>query len=135
MSAQQLNNIVAPNIIESIFEKIKEKNSEFMQFNSVQDYFDWDLYNVKEDDIFGKINVLFNFLNIVGFWPDKKLEKEKNFRAAMCDSQHAGYAAFTNEVFTRDERFAKRMNAVYEYLNIGTSISYYTLQQLNGKDG
>jgi hypothetical protein len=135
LSAQQFNNIVAPNIVESIFEKIKEKNPELEQFSSIQEYFDWDLYNVKKDDIFGKINVIFNFLNLVGYWPDKKIENDKNFQAAMSDSQHASYAAYTDKIFTRDERFARRLDAVYEYLNIGTRIRFFSLKQGNEKDG
>jgi|GEM_PF-4601897 len=75
---------------------------------------------------------MFNFLNIVDYWPDNKLEKEKNFRAFMSNSQHAAY---TNEFLTRDERFARRMNTFYEYLNIGTYISYFILEQLKEKDG
>lgn len=135
LSAQQLNNIEPPKVIENIFQTIKDKNPDLDQFNSAQDYFTWDIYNVNEDDTFGKINVIFNFLNIVGFWPDKKIDKERNFNAAMSDSQHASYAAYTNEIFTRDERFARRLNAVYEYLNIGTRIKFFSLDQINGKDG
>lgn len=135
LSSLQLNNISTPNILQTIFERIREKNADGDIFKSPEDYFDWSLYNVKEDDIYGKINVIFNFLNMVGYWPDKKIEKENKFRAAMSDSQHAGYAAYTNEIFTRDEGFAKRMNAVYEYLNIGTKITFFTLNQINGSDG
>ncbi|MEO9886715.1 MAG: hypothetical protein ABJR05_04740 [Balneola sp.] len=135
LSSLQLNNISTPNILQTIFERIRENNPDNETFKSPEDYFDWGLYNVKEDDIYGKINVIFNFLNMVGYWPDKKIEQENKFRAAMSDSQHAGYVAFTNEFFTRDEGFAKRMNAVFEYLNIGTKITYFTLNQINGSDG
>lgn len=131
LSSLRLNNITAPNILKTIFERIRENNPNTDIFKSPEDYFDWSLYNVKEDDIYGKINVIFNFLNMVGYWPDKKIEKENKFRAAMSDSQHAGYAAYTNEFFTRDEGFAKRMYAVFEYLNIGTRINYFTLTQMN----
>jgi len=135
LSSMQLNNITTPNILQTIFERIRENNPDNEIFKSPEDYFDWGLYNVKEDDVYGKINVIFNFLNMIGYWPDKKIEKENKFRAAMSDSQHAGYAAFTNEFFTRDEGLAKRVNAVFEYLNIGTKITYFTLNQINGSDG
>lgn len=136
LSAVQLNNIEAPNIIEKIFSALKESTPDFeVQFGQPEDYFKWDTFNINKEDLFSKINFIFNFLNIVGYWPDNNIADEKKFNAAMSDSQHASYAAYTNKFLTRDFKFSKRLYAVYEYLNIGTEVKYFSLDQLKDKDG
>lgn len=133
LSAKRLNNIKAPNIIEKIFTALKENSPDFeKEFGVPEDYFKWETFNINKKDIFSKINFIFNFLNIVGYWPDNNIANENKFNAAMSDSQHASYAAYTNEFYTRDYKFSKRLFAVYEYLNIGTKIKYFSLEPTKG---
>jgi len=44
------------------------------------------------------------------------------FVASMSDLQHAIYGAFANMFYTGDRRLFKKVEAIYEYLEIGNRI-------------
>jgi hypothetical protein len=50
------------------------------------------------------------------------LDKERKFTSALSDQGHAGYAAYTHILVSRDKKFVMKTVAAYEYLNIRTRI-------------
>ena len=82
--------------------------------------------NNKDRMVMDKIAPIFIQLNIVGYYPDSKLNKEKTFISSMSDMQHAVYGAYANIFMTGDFRLYKKVEAIYEYLKIPTQ--YFLLK-------
>ena len=121
----KLNNIAPPDVIQKIgkvltqFELIPEGMKPEILFGKerIQDRMDMTASGVVEE-----VNGLYNLLNTIGYHADAKLSRERNFFAAISDHHHAGYGAFAEIILTRDRRFFKKAQAVYEYLHIGTRV-------------
>lgn len=67
-------------------------------------------------------------LNMVGYFPDSKQHKERRFTAAQSDAGHAAMASFCDMVFSRDERFVKKLGAALEYLELGATVCFVRSQ-------
>lgn len=65
---------------------------------------------------------MYNFLNTAGYFPDSDIHKEKRFVASMSDNNHASMASHCDYFLSRDERFIKKIIAVFEYLEIKTKV-------------
>ncbi len=75
-----------------------------------------------------KIHSIYNMLNMVGYFPDTKQHKERRFVSAQSDAVHASMAGFCQAVFSRDERFVKKLGAALEYLNLNTQVYFVKMQ-------
>lgn len=125
INLDNLKKIEAPNVLNQIWEMLKENNSElgdvkldeFFQltrkFNSENEYY-----------IFEKVNQIYTMLNLLGFHADSDLHKERRFTASLSDMSHASYACFCEYLFTRDEAFSLKVKAAYEYLNVATQVVF-----------
>lgn len=121
----QLNNIEPPGVIEQIWERLKGSGV----FESDQVTIDMifgdglaDFTGQGKMSTIQRINSIYHMLNWIGYFSDPKMNSERNFRAALSDQGHAGYAAYAGIVLSRDERFVKKATATYEYLNIQTEV-------------
>ncbi|NLB64238.1 MAG: hypothetical protein GX801_09070 [Fibrobacter sp.] len=120
MKKSELSKITQPNVIKNIWELVKndvqktDPNMTLEQFIGLSFDPNYTLQN--------KISILMYWLNIIGYWSDKKLDKENKYTASSRDVQHATHASFTGLVISQDDRFCKKLAACFEYLNIKTQI-------------
>ena len=125
VGSEQLNNIKPPKVVEQIWEWISASEKLSEQQQNLEDFLK-PFYGVTEDgvqpDWKGKIRGLYLFLNFIGYWPDKKRRNLKKFIAAQSDIEHAVYGAYSNLIISSDERFVKKISAIYEYLGISTEV-------------
>jgi hypothetical protein len=63
-------------------------------------------------------------LNSLGYWPDLMVHKERRFISALSDNSHVSMASFCHVLFSRDKAFVKKVQAVYEYLEIPTVVQF-----------
>jgi hypothetical protein len=120
-----LNNIQGRGTLHRIFEIIKSLPG----MSKVQNLF----LGIENDEItmlvnpnktiYQKICGLYTFLEMLGYWSDRRLKKERRFLAFQSDQFHVANAAFTKAIITRDKPLAMRARAIYEYLGIGTVVS------------
>lgn len=76
----------------------------------------------KNERIFNRILIIYDFLNLIGYFPDESLNKENKFLRSNLDRSHATLGCFCDIFVTHDKRFIKKMKVIYEHFNIGTKI-------------
>ena len=129
-----LNNISPPNVMQKIWGRVCASGKIPSQISSASDFLAqgvWAHTKDGEPTWEDKIGGLYNLLNFIGYCPDEDLHKDGGFRSAMGDQTHAAFAAFAQVFITGDERMAKKIYAIYEYLGIGT-IVYWCKPNGNG---
>lgn len=72
--------------------------------------------------IFNRIFIIYDFLNLIGYYPDESLNKENKFLRSNLDRSHATLGCFCDIFVTHDKRFIKKMKVIYEHFNIATKI-------------
>lgn len=123
LGPKQLNNIKPPDILNQIWEMIK--NSEpYCDLNmDIEDFFQTKANPIYPDRAYynhQKVTGIYNMLNTLGYYPDSKIHKERRFVAAMSDTSHSSIASFCNYLISNDEAFIKKTTAAYEFLGIKT---------------
>jgi hypothetical protein len=68
------------------------------------------------------IELIFNFLNDIGYKNDKQPIKKEKYRSGMHDISHGIYASQSNFFVTDDEYFKNKLTAIYSLLEIKTVI-------------
>ena len=130
---KELNNIVGPNVIEKIFAKAQETSPhEVIDIASMM--------SIKEDPAEPgrellpqeKVRNIYMFLNLIGFFPDTKMNKERGFRRASSDVEHACVAPFANILLSGDYAFVRKCAAAFEYLEIPTGIMHFDINTKAG---
>ena len=122
---KELNNIHPPKVIEKIWELFKGKVTENSHINNIEDFFQLHSNPIYPDQpyhLHQKVTGMYNMLNTLGYFPDSEVHEEKRFIAAMSDSSHASMASFCKVVLSRDKNFVKKVQAIYEYLNVPTEV-------------
>lgn len=76
----------------------------------------------ENERIFNKISHVYFLLNLIGYYSDENLNKEKRFLSSTLDGHHAQLGCFCDIFVTHDQKFAKKMKVIYEHFNIGTQI-------------
>ena len=76
----------------------------------------------EEKRIFNRIFIIYDFLNLIGYYPDESLNKENKFLRSNLDRSHATLGCFCDIFVTHDKRFIKKMKVIYENFNIATKI-------------
>jgi len=124
-----LQKIKLPNALNQIW-KLLQENNPVLENNELDDFFQ--LKNLigseQEYYIFQKVNQIYTILNLIGYYKDEGLHKEKRFIASFSDMSHASYGCFCEYLITRDEAFAQKTNVAYEYLNIATQVFWLKLK-------
>lgn len=122
---KELNNITAPNVIEKIWQVVSKKLSPSDSLLTIDDFFRLNANPVnpsEEYHMHQKVTTMYNILNSIGYFPDSKVHNEKRFYAAMSDTSHASLASFCDLLLSRDENFVKKVEAIYEYLEVPTKV-------------
>lgn len=125
---QQLNNIKPPNVIPQIWELLKSSDKFPSDKIGMESFFGGAMLRIcqsvsgKEPTLLQIVTGLYNLLNTIGYHSDREVEKERKFRSAISDQSHAGYAAYTDILASRDKRLVIKTVAAYEYLKIRTRI-------------
>jgi len=123
----ELNNIVPPNIIIQIWERIKDgikRNNINLTFNDLFGDGILKYYSNQKITMTMKVNGLHNLLNSLGYYSDKGIQNDNKFFPFINDQKHVGNAIYSNYFVTRDKRLMKKTEAVYEHLKIGTQIIF-----------
>jgi len=81
--------------------------------------------------LFEKVTSAYNVLNVVGYYPDSKMNNHRRFTAAMSDAGHASMASFCDVVLSADGRFVNKTRAVYEFLNARTQVISVKVNTVN----
>ncbi|HCE2133934.1 hypothetical protein CGI80_11605 [Vibrio parahaemolyticus] len=130
----QLNNIEPPNVIQQIWSLCLEKlpneaNITLEQFFGIESN---PIYPSVEFFKYQKVNSIYNMLNMLGYFPDSKVHKERRFTAAISDQSHASFATFADMLLSRDKSFLKKVQAAYEFLGIDTNI-FHVAENMHNK--
>ncbi|MDH5445985.1 MAG: hypothetical protein OEY52_10530 [Gammaproteobacteria bacterium] len=125
LSSNELNNITGNNVAFKIWKTVIEKNNKITDSISIEQFFGIDVdsvYGLDEISISEKIIRMYNMLNFIGYYPDQKLHLDGKFISSTSDSTHAVMGAHADVLFTIDKRFARKIEAIYEYLNIKVEV-------------
>lgn len=76
----------------------------------------------ENENISNRISLIYDFLNLIGYYPDEFLNKENKFLRSSLDRSHAMIGCFCDIFVTHDQRFIKKMKVIYEHFNIATEI-------------
>jgi len=128
----QLNNIEPPKVIEQIWGL--HKNIESYQGFTIEQFLGISthpIYHYREMHLFEKVTSAYNVLNVVGYYPDSKMNNHRRFTAAMSDAGHASMASFCDVVLSADGRFVNKTRAVYEFLNARTQVISVKVNTVN----
>lgn len=111
----RINNYNSQNVIDHINSLLKNKEEEEVQ------QFDFEMIiNLAGTNLHEKINSIFNFMDIVGYWKDKQTEKSD--LARMYDAGHTYYASGCDFFISDDKRARNKAKVAYEFCNIKTKV-------------
>ena len=117
IGAKQLNNVKSPNVLKKIW-NVFLKNPDFAKANiDINEFLGVSknaIYPERQLFDHQKVTSIYTMLNLIGYFPDSKVHKERRFVASMSDSTHASIASFCDVLFSRDEYFIKKAFAAYE---------------------
>lgn len=128
----QLNNIEPPNVVEKIWEAHSELDGYKRNGFTVEQFYgiSWNPTYNREMFLFEKIASIYNTLNLVGYYPDSKMKKERRLTAAMSDAGHASIGSCADYVFSRDLAFVKKTRACYEFLRAKSQVIEVTVSDV-----
>ena len=121
------NQITKPNVLEQVWDKVKVAESIASQNFTLEAFFGLlknPIYPERPYFAHEKVMAIYSYLNMIGYYPDKPLHKDRGFIRANSDLRHASIASLTHFLVSSDERFVKKVEAAYEYLGISTEILY-----------
>ncbi|PKP80496.1 MAG: hypothetical protein CVT79_14510 [Alphaproteobacteria bacterium HGW-Alphaproteobacteria-18] len=124
VDAQKLNAITDNDIIEQVWELIRNSSKNSI-YSEIHDLFPKSGKNPITGDPFTIPEIANNLmltLNMIGYYPDRKLHKPQQFTASASDLGHAAWGTLCSAVVTRDGRFRQRLKATYQYLKLETCI-------------
>ncbi len=120
-----LQKIEFPHVLNQIWEVLQNNNVQLKNLE-LDDFFQLkkEVNSDKKYYIFEKVNQIYTMLNLIGYYQDESLHKEKRFIASFSDMSHASYACFCEYLFTRDKKFSIKARVAYEYLNVATQVVF-----------
>lgn len=127
----QLNNIKSPNVLNQIWEMLKNSEHYCYLNMDIEDFFQTKANPIYPDRTYynhQKVTSIYNMLNTLGYYPDSKIHKERRFVAAMSDTSHSSIASFCNYLISNDEAFIKKTAAAYEFLGIKTEAIHVIIE-------
>lgn len=123
-----LKKIEFPNVLAQIWKMLQQNNAELSNFE-FDDFFQLKKGFNSESEyyIFQKVNQIYTMLNLIGYYQDEGINKEKRFIASFSDMSHASYGCFCDYIYTRDKPFSIKVRTSYEYLNVATKVIFVQL--------
>ncbi len=82
-----------------------------------------DYISLSGDSLKSKISTLFNFLDVIGFWKDKKTDRSNYAR--MSDSSHTYFASYCDFFISNDLRARNKAKVAYALYKIDTKVLSY----------
>lgn len=126
----ELNNIEPPNVVKKIWGLVQAKEKKLSSV-SLEEFLSFGKATAQPErslHAYEKVHAIYHMLNMAGYFPDSKQHKERRFIAAQSDAGHAAMASFCDMVFSRDDRFVKKLGAALEYLEIETVVCFVRLK-------
>lgn len=127
---KHLNNIEMPNVVQKIWHLYKDKEAyknftidDFWNFKIIESMKERKLYKYEQ------VNIMYNMMNFIGFHQDTKLDQINGVQRAMSDFTHAQIASFCHFFFTHDKNLKRKIEAIYEYLDIPTRIGVININR------
>jgi hypothetical protein len=121
---KQLNNIEAPNVIQKIWAMYQDLEGYKGMGFSIDDFL-----GISVNPIYGRamhqheqVTGIYNVLNVIGYKPDSRLDRENRHVAAISDAAHAAIASHAQLLLSADTAFVAKARAIYEYLQIPTDV-------------
>lgn len=121
---KQLNNIEAPNVIQKIWAMYQDLEGYKGMGYSIEDFL-----GISVNPVYGremhqheKVTGIYNVLNVIGYKPDNRLDREHRHIAAISDAAHAAIASHAQLLLSADTAFVGKVRAIYEYLQIPTEV-------------
>lgn len=123
----QIKNIEGPNVLEKIWDRYRE----FEEYKGAELTIE-DFYGISENVVnpnqrfykYQKVVPIYNILNFVGYYSDRRIHKNDRFRADQSDQSHASIGVFADNIVSNDEDFVQKTRAIYEYLEVPTKVVY-----------
>lgn len=78
------------------------------------------IINLAGCSIHDKVNTVFNFMDVIGYWKDK--QSEKSDLARVYDAGHAFFASGCDYFISEDKRARNKAKVAYELCNIKTIV-------------
>lgn len=110
---KRINNYKPEELIKSIDEVIRKK-----LFIDLKNFIDMSGNTYRDN-----VNTIFNFLDVIGFWKDKK--NKKSNLARTYDAAHTFFASACDIFVSNDERARNKAKVVYSLYNLSTKILSY----------
>lgn len=124
----QLNNIEPPNVLVKIWDICRERSPERM-VSTIEKFYATESNPIDPNEEyfnFQKVASIYNMLNMLGYYPDSQVHRDRRFIAAMNDQGHASLATFADILISSDKNFLMKTQAAYEFLGINTRILLIT---------
>lgn len=121
---KQLKNIRPPDVIGQIWKMLDQAMPNNPGFNKMFGLEPVVESQLAPESVVEKVNTLYHGLNFFGYFRDKGMKNIRRVTASFSDMTHAGYASVCDLLFSGDEDFVRKAEAVYEFLNIPTRILY-----------
>lgn len=121
INIDNLKKIKGEGALIKIYELIKEKNPDLP---TLECFFQLETNFIDDRElyIFEKVKAIYTMLNLIGYYPDEKLNKENKMLRSLRDLLHSSYACFFEYFFTNDNRQIQKTLVAYNYLGIMTQV-------------
>ena len=112
-----------PQVMQKIWAQVNSSGKTFSSFKTANEFL-VGLFQATGEQLTteAKILVLYNLLSLIGYQADEKLGNDGKFRSAVSDHTHAVCGAYAHIFITHDIRMARKLFAIYEYLEIKTRV-------------
>ncbi|WP_238346408.1 hypothetical protein [Pseudomonas taiwanensis] len=126
----QLNNVQPPNVIQKIWDMHQELDGYKGMGYVIEDFVGISLHPIygREMHQHEKVTSIYNVLNVIGYKPDRSLNKEHRHIAAISDAAHASVASHAHILLSADTAFVCKVRAIYELLEIPTNVYLVTFK-------
>jgi len=76
------------------------------------------------DEILSRIYALYNMMDNLSYFRDKKKKDGRTYRSAVYDIEHLRYAANCRYFVTRDEKLSKRARQIFNFMQVRTEVIF-----------
>ncbi len=128
---QILNNITGQGVVQRILEKVGQSFGNGLALQKMLNFDNPEISRLTNPNntIYQKVSAVYTFLEMFGYWSDRRLTREARFKSFMKDQLHVSNAIFTKVLVTGDKGMAMKAGATYEFLGIGTKIFHMEPRQ------
>lgn len=124
LNPSKLNSIVGDDVLERIWELVRKASPECEELGMQQFFCITGNCRLSGKPLTQpeKVRNIVSTLNLLGYYSDNNLDKDKKLFASVSDLGHAGWGSLCTAIATNDRRFQKRILAAHRYLNLNTVV-------------